>query len=1311
MIRGVDCSVNALTGALSRCRLRLRRRAGVSRQPPLSEIRPRIDDQKACFYKASGLYNSAGIVVTGNGHHYISCLEWPFAFAVGRFREGRSVGPSNIRCSPLFTHLHVHTEYSLLDGLSRIVPLVSQARELGMDSLAITDHGNMHGAIDFYLAAKDAGIKPIIGCEMYVAPGSRHGRDPSDKSPYHLTVLSKDLTGYTNLIKLVTVAHLEGFYYKPRVDREVLERHHEGLIVLSGCPSGEVPRLILQQRMEEARDAALWYREVFGDYFLELMTHGDVEELPAINDGLLDMHRALGIPVVATNDAHYVKQQEAPLHDVLLSIQTNTNVHDENRLRMAEDSYYLKSPAEMQALYPELPEAISNSQLIAEMCDLELDFSTTHMPEYDVPDGLPADEYLAKVAWEGLRRRMPDASPDEERRLAYELEVIEQTRFANYFLVVWDIFQFVRERDIFFAVRGSAAASLTLYCLGVTDINPLSYELVFERFLNIERKEMPDIDMDFQDDRREEVLNYVVSKYGQDHVAQIITFGTLGARASIRDVGRALAMPYPEVDRIARLVPTRLHITLHDAIEENPEFQEVYEADEGVRKLVDTARGLEGVTRHASTHAAGVVISKEPLDSYVPLQRPSKGEDDRGMATTQYAMEPVATMGLLKMDFLGLANLTILARARALIADRDGVDLPLNRIPLDDQRTFELLSRGDTFGVFQLEGTGMTRHIKDLKPSSVADVAAMIALYRPGPMEHIGTFIDAKYGRVQPTYPHDTLKEILRQTYGVIVFQDQVLLIAQAFAGYSLGEADIVRKAMGKKIPEIMAQEREKFVQGALNQGYSQELADQVFALIEPFAGYAFNKAHSVSYGLISYWTAYFKANYPAEFLVCLLNAYPGNNDKVSGSVIEARRLKIPVLGPDINSSEEEFSIKRHEDGSGAILFGLASIKNIGAAAVRPIVEARRKEGPFTSIEHLCRAADLTAVNRKALESLIKAGAFKDFGDRGALFEKVDRILSLAQSEAQLKDSNQASMFDLFGESVPTPLAHIELPDGEPTSKSDIAEWETEMLGVSLSGNALLNAMASDTESGAVMSRRDIGPEMAGEKIVLRGQVSSATHRLTKDNKPYTMTSVGMLDGDEIDVFVWNNVQEKTQDLWQKGTLVTIVGSVRARDDRVSISCLSAEEYVVPDSERSTETENGNQRNGHSAEGVPDSIFGEAVVITAPPAPPPVTPQGSRENDKRVEAESGPSNGAGAASKRLSLLIRESGRPDDDSVLLNEVKSLLLEYQGPDELDLEVACNGRIVTLEWPMLRVSICAELEQSLRELLGPSGRVLIE
>ena len=1293
----------------------------------------------------------------------------------------------------MFTHLHVHTEYSMLDGLSRLEDLVLRTKELGMDSLAITDHGGLYGAIDFYQVAKKHGVKPIIGCEMYVAPDSRHERSSNNKSPYHMTVLSHNERGYDNLLKLVSKSNLEGFYYKPRIDREILEQHSEGLIVLSGCPSGEVSRAIVERDMDRARDAAAWYKELLdGRYFLELMSHGDVPELPQINQGLMELHRQLDIPVVATNDSHYTKKEDAPLQDILICIQTNTNVEDEGRLRMAEDSYYLRSPQEMAALWKEVPEAITNTQRIAEMCDLNLDFSRMRLPEYPVPGGLSAYDYLAQICHEALLRRVPNAGDAERDRLGYELDVIRQTQFADYFLVVWDIAKFVHERDIFFAVRGSAAASLVLFCLGVTDVNPLPYRLVFERFLNVERKEMPDIDMDFQDDRREEVINYVVDKYGREHVAQIITFGTFGAKAAIRDVGRALAMPYGDVDRVARLVPNRLNIKLEEALEQSPEMKEIYDADEGVAKLVDTAIGLEGLARHTSTHAAAVLISQEPLDDIVPLQRPTRATDDgTGVAMTQYAMDPCAELGLLKMDFLGLANLSILARARDLIAETQGFNFALTEIPLDDGNTFDLLSRGDTVGVFQLEGAGMTRYIKELKPSALSDVAAMIALYRPGPMEHISTFIDSKHGRVAPHYPHPALEDILEETYGVIVYQDQVLQIARTFAGYSLGQADIVRKAMGKKIPEIMAEEKQNFLEGALSQGYTQQMAEQIFALIEPFAGYAFNKAHSVSYGLISYWTAYLKANFPAEYMVALLNSYKDNTDRVAGAVAECRRMDIPVLPPSVNRSEVNFSIDTAEDGGSAIRFGLSAIKNVGEAAVMPLVEARKDSDSFRSIESLCQNADLGGVGKKALESLIRAGSLDEFGDRKGMLEVIDRIISLAQSEAHLRNSQQTSMFDMMGESMPAELASIDVPDLN-TSDTEKGQWEQELLGVSTSNNAMLDLLVLNRDANDVLMVKELEDSMVGKRVRVTGIVSDVTRRYTRDQKPFAIVSLVLIDG-VMEVFVWDDKLQETDGLWEDGKLVAVTGNVRQRDDQLSISCMEATEVVLDpnaskgvNGSRTSESEpdiapapasatangavpQGNAieqtRSGHeeiatvqpsNASVAEASIsYAEDALADDSGAPPwsdavesPATTDadkdGSMEEEEQLQEDtptesalpetpvngsnghiqpngngasalpSSPVNGSAATpveeSKRLLLRLVE-GEPVHDKRMLDDLKKVLLDYQGDCEVALEIVTSGHIVEMEWPMVRVAPEDELMERLnRDVLASSGEAYL-
>ncbi|MQF49071.1 DNA polymerase III subunit alpha, partial [SAR202 cluster bacterium AC-647-N09_OGT_505m] len=1115
----------------------------------------------------------------------------------------------------------------------------------------------------------------IIGLETYLAPESRHSRNPGDKSPYHLLLLARNMEGYRNLLQLSSKAHLEGFYYKPRVDRDLLKEYSGGLIALSGCPTAEVPRLLLEGRSKDAKEAALWYRDTFGEFFLELQRHENIPDLQRLNEALLEMNRETGLPLVATNDCHYIRQEDAPFQDILICIHTNTNIHDDKRLKMSDDSYYLKTAAEMENLFADLPEAIATTQRIADMCDLELDFSQMRLPEYKTPDGLNAGEYLAQLCREGMSRRYSSPSPEVHQRLAYELDVIGKTQFDNYLLVVWDIATFTRENDILFGVRGSAAASLVLYCLGVTDIDPLQYRLVFERFLNLERREMPDIDMDFQDDRREEVIAYVRRKYGGDHVAQIITFGTLGAKAALRDTGRALGMTYSDVDRVARLIPFRVN-SLAEALEVSVELKDIYEADDTLKNLVDTAQHLEGVVRHASTHAAGVVITKEPLVEYLPLQRPIRGDTAEDMAMTQFPMDPIAKLGLLKMDFLGLTNLTILEQARRTVDQRRGVHMSFSQIPLDDEKTFKLLSDGQTTGVFQLEGAGMRRYIQKLKPNTLGDVAAMIALYRPGPMEHIDTFIEAKHDNALIRYPHPALKDILEETYGVIVYQDQVLLIAQAFAGYSLGEADVVRKAMGKKIPEVMRLEREKFLEGALLQGFSQDLAEEVFQLIEPFAGYAFNKAHSVSYAMIAYWTAFFKANYPEEYLAALMNAHTGQGDKIASDVTECLRLGIPVLLPDVNRSKADFSIDVSSEGKTAIRFGLAAVKNVGSMAVVSLVE-ELKDGPYRSVEDLCRRADIGSINRRAMESLIKVGALDSLGDRGSLLASVERIISLAQREAHLKGSGQTTMFDLFGDAVSTSINSIELEEGEMLNQEKLA-WEKELLGTFISENPL-SALAHKVPPNVIISRDGIDPEMEGRRINVVGQVSSQRTGITRDGKPFAAVILDLLGG-SVDVMVWSNAYNSTKDLWYEGSLVEVVGKVRLREDDLSIACDEAKPYNIEGS------------NGHAPQEAEHTSTLELPAHT-----------GNGTSNSSDGSNGNNRTSATPSHAKLWIRVEESSSPGHDEHMLRELVKLLLNYPGDGSVALRIMTDGKMVVGEMPSVSIRYCTELHQELVTIVG--------
>ncbi|MCX5997040.1 MAG: DNA polymerase III subunit alpha [Chloroflexi bacterium] len=1156
----------------------------------------------------------------------------------------------------MFTHLHVHSEYSLLDGCCRIISLIHRAKDLGMQSLALTDHGNLYGAIDFYKAARENGIKPIIGCEVYVASTDHLSKGPSDKSNFHLTLLAMNHTGYNNLIQLVTQSNLEGFYYKPRIDRQLLCKYKEGLVVLSGCAQGELGRLILENRMQDAEESAIWYKENFPHFYIEIQRH-PIPDIEKINEGLISLARKQGIAVVATNDVHYINKEDAYIHDVLLCIGTNTTVTDEKRLKMTADCFYLKSPQEMEEQYADIPEAIENTAIISDLCNLEIEFGKPHLPQVELPPGKTSQSHLSVLCWRGLKERLPDADSATEKRLEYELDVIEKTQFADYFLVVHDLVAFVREKGIFFGVRGSAAASLALFCLGITDINPLTYNLVFERFLNIERREMPDIDLDFQDDRRDEVINYANQRYGADHVAQIITFGTLGARAAIRDVGRALGMSYGSVDQVARLIPGRPNIRLEDAMLEVKELTEMYSKDEIIRKLIDTAKKLEGISRHSSTHAAGVVISRDPLTQYLPLQRSSKDSGQQS-AMTQFSMDNVAKLGLLKLDFLGLANLTLLAKAIGVIAESQGTTIDLLRIPLDDHKTFDLLASGETTGIFQLESPGMRRYIKELKPTKFTDIAAMVALYRPGPMEHIPTFIKAKHGLESVHYPHPDLIPILEDTYGVIVYQDQVLFIVQRFAGYSLGRADIIRKAMGKKNAEVMQKEKQNFLDGARIKGYSLSEADAIFRLIEPFAGYAFNKSHSVSYARIAYETAYLKANYPIEYMVAFLNTYIDKTDKLVSAIAECRRIGLEVLKPDINRSYANYKIEI-ANGARSIRFGLASIKNVGSSALEPILTPRQEGGEFKSIEDFCRRVDLRYVNKKVIESLIKAGALDSFGPRGSLLSALERIMSLSQREQKQKQSGQSSMFDLFGRNVDVPLPSLSIDDNDVTLQEKLI-WEKELLGVYFSEHPL-SALGSKLSEHATVLCGEINNEMAGEKVVIAGMVTSVRNVTTRNNRMFAIATFEDLNG-SIEVTVWSDVYAQTEDLWKEGNILLIEGVVKVREDSANINCFKVRRYE-PDLEKAMDTVDG----GHAA---PTKSAGDSNQ---------------------------------AAPRKLVITIKQSDNSEKDLSQLQQILDVLRRHPGKDYVQLVIRKDEEITRLDVPDLTVDYSAGLMHELSPVLG--------
>ena len=1000
-----------------------------------------------------------------------------------------------------FVHLHLHTQYSLLDGANQIDPLVQQVKDFNMPAVAITDHGNMFGAVEFYQKAKAGGVKPIIGCEAYLAPGSRKTREGAlaHNDYYHLILLAASATGYQNLIKLVSKAYLEGFYYKPRMDKELLQEHHEGLIALSGCLSGEVPYLIGQKDLDGAMRAAGEYREIFGKdhYYLEVQANG-LEHQRIANRGLVEIHKKLGIPLAGTNDCHYLKKEDARPHDVMLCLQTGKTLNDPNRLKFDTDQLYVKSSEEMLGEFAELPEAARNTCRIAEQCDLNLAFNQSYLPQYQVPQGFTRESYLERLATDGLAARLgerPSALPREvyEARLKEELAVITTMGYAGYFLIVWDIINFARSRGIPVGPgRGSAAGSLIAYALRITDIDPLVYHLLFERFLNPERVTMPDIDMDFCMDRRGEVINYVIEKYGSDHVCQIITFGTLGAKAAIRDVGRVMEIPYAEVDRVAKLVPNQLNITLEDALLQEPKLRELTDSDPRIRELMDTARSLEGLARHASTHAAGVVISQEPLTDHVPLY---KGANDE--IVTQYSMGDVEKIGLVKFDFLGLKTLTMIHHAVRLVNARPGDNavLDMASLPLDDRPTYELLASGRTTGIFQLESPGMRNLLLRIKPESFEDLIAILALYRPGPLESgmVDDFIKRKRDPSQIAYDPPTLEPILKDTYGVIVYQEQVMAIANRLAGFSLGQADLLRRAMGKKKPEEMEKQKAQFIVGARKTGLPEKKAEKLFDLMAYFAGYGFNKSHSAAYALVTYQTAYLKAHHPTQFMAALLTSEMGNADKMVGHFTECRDLGIRVLPPDANESQTDFTVVE-----GGIRFGLAAIKNVGEGAVESIIATRDNGGRFRSFIDFCRRIDPHKVNKRVLEGLIKAGAFDSTGARRA---QLSAILDLAMEEAagaqRERDRGQTSMFGGGASEETDQDLGYALPDVPEWDLTQMLKYERELTGFYITAHPLAQYSAA-LEKFSTTTTAGIADLGDGKEAKLCGIVSTVKVMTTK---------------------------------------------------------------------------------------------------------------------------------------------------------------------------------------------------------------------
>ena len=1077
-----------------------------------------------------------------------------------------------------FVHLHIHSEFSLLDGANRIKDLPVRAKELGMDSIAITDHGVMFGAIDFYKACKKEGVKPIIGCEVYVAPRSRTDKQPGiDNHYYHLILLAKNNEGYKNLSKLVSLSFVDGYYYKPRIDREILEKYHEGLICLSACLAGEVNQALLSGQNEKAEQVALWHKKVFGDdYYIEIQNNGIKEQVLA-NQKLVQLARKLDIPLVATNDAHYLKREDAYNHEVLLCIQTGKRMSDEDRMKFDTDELYVKSPEEMAEYFKAFPDAIENTVKIAEQCNVEFEFGHTILPNYDVPPEYPTHyDFLKELCDKGLKKRYGKNLSDEiQKRAEYELSIIKKMGYVDYYLIVWDFIHYAKTNGIPVGPgRGSGAGSILAYAIEITDIDPIKYGLLFERFLNPERISMPDFDVDFSDERRQEVIDYVARKYGHDHVSQIITFGTMAAKMVIRDVARVLDYPYAEADALAKMIPNEIHITIKKALEQNKELKERYDTDEQTRKILDIAMGLEGMPRQASTHACGVVITKDPVDTYVPLYVRD------GQINTQYIMTTLEELGLLKMDFLGLRNLTVIQNTIDMVKENHGIDVEFDQ-DMSDPKVYKLWQDGNTSGIFQFESQGMTNFMKELKPDCLEDLIAGVSLYRPGPMDQIPRYIRGKQNPGHNEYTHPSLEPILNVTYGCMVYQEQVMQIVRDLAGYSLGRADLVRRAMGKKKLDVMAKEREVFIHGQVDEngnievpgcvrnGIDEVSANKIFNEMAEFAKYAFNKSHAACYAVVSYRTAYLKAYYPAEFMAATLNSYLGNLDKAPQYIDECKRLGIQILKPDINKSFEKFTVEDEK-----IRFGLGAIKNVGTIPVENIVKERKEKGEYKSFTDFCERVSELQVNKKCVESLIKAGAFQEFEQtRATLLASFEAIIDTIQSGNKKGFNGQVSMFDIGTKQEKEDMEKqkYKFEEYEEMPEKEMLSMEKEMLGIYISGHPLekmreqimhstninsldLSKIAEQADTTNIEENtqqiQTTKPKFVdGQKVKYAGIITSIKKKYTKNNKIMAFITIEDLYGTAEIIAFENAVVNAGKSLIEEN-IVVVDGRLSIRDDQ-----------------------------------------------------------------------------------------------------------------------------------------------------------------